>query len=87
MTPIVSGLLSLVIIGGIVNVGLALYWFVLIRRVRVLHALLARICRDSFHEHHRPVWHAWAQTMGDISVEVRTTQRPPRSKSAPSGSN
>jgi hypothetical protein len=76
MTSIVSGLLNLlVIIGAIVNVGLALYWFVLIRRVRVLHALLARICFDSFTRQLSPVWQAWAQTMGDISVEVRTTQK------------
>lgn len=41
-----------------------------IRRAGVLNRLLMRIAIDSFARDHQPMWRAWAQSMGTISIEV-----------------
>jgi hypothetical protein len=41
----------------------------------LLDHLLMRICVDAFRRQSQPVWSAWRQSMGDISVEIRATRK------------
>jgi hypothetical protein len=38
--------------------------------------LLRLLCVQAYQMHHAPVWQAWANVMGDISVEVLSKRRP-----------
>jgi hypothetical protein len=62
------------IVGGAVNALLAWRLLSLIRRTRVLDALLQKVCVEAFAMRHRPIWLAWTAVMGDISVEVNVTR-------------
>lgn len=44
-------------------------------QIEVLRILLAEICVQAFGLRHRPIWQAWAATMGSIEVEVRAHHR------------
>lgn len=65
-----------------INVGLVLLNAVLSWRLWRRHShtvlldhLLMRICVDAFRRQSQPVWSAWRQSMGDITVEIRATRK------------
>ena len=64
------------------NVGCAVYIVVNIRRwkrgmyrIEVLDRLLTEICIDAYRNQHQPIWQAWAETMGTISVAVEARRK------------
>lgn len=48
-----------------------------IDQCRELDRLLKRICIAAFQRDHVPVWRAWAETMGSISVEISAVRKMP----------
>jgi hypothetical protein len=57
------------------NVALGAYNLHRLRHLLLLDRLLALICVKSYQIHQTPVWKAWTDTMGDISVEVTSRRR------------
>ncbi len=46
-----------------------------LRKISELDMLLTAICSEAFMNRHAPVFNAWAQTMGTISVDVRSVRK------------
>jgi hypothetical protein len=59
-------------IAAAMNVGMIIYYSIMLRRIRLLNLLLGMICTKAFVGQHLPYWKPWADVFG-FNLQIRVT--------------